>query len=119
MKKNNSIRVVNDQIGSPTYANDLAKVILKIIVNYKAESGLFHYSNEGEISWFEFTKSIREIYKLDCEIIGVSSNEFNTISKRPKYSLVDITKIKKTFNLEIPNYKQSLGDCIKVIKNDA
>ena len=119
MKKNNSIRVVNDQIGSPTYANDLAKVILKIIINYKSEFGLFHYSNEGEISWFEFARSIREIYKLDCEIIGVSSNEFNTISKRPKYSLLDITKIKKTFNLEIPNYKQSLGDCIKVIKNDA
>ena len=92
MKKNNSIRVVNDQIGSPTYANDLAKVILKIIINYKSEFGLFHYSNEGEISWFEFARSIREIYKLDCEIIGVSSNEFNTISKRPKYSLLDITK---------------------------
>ena len=119
MKKNNSVKVVNDQIGSPTYAYDLAKVILKIIVNYKTESGLFHYSNEGEISWFEFARSIRELYKLDCEIIGVSSDEFKTLAKRPKYSLLDKSKIKKTFNLEIPNYKQSLENCIKVIKNEA
>ena len=118
MKKNNSVKLVNDQIGSPTYAYDLAKVILKIIVNYKTESGLFHYSNEGEISWFEFAKSIKELYNLDCKIIGVSSKEFKTIAKRPKYSLLDKTKIKKTFNLEIPFYKQSLEDCIKIIKNE-
>jgi len=119
MKNNNSVKVVNDQIGSPTYTHDLAKVILKIIVNYKTESGLFHYSNEGEISWFEFARSIGELYKLDCEIIGVSSKEFKTIAKRPKYSLLDKTKIKKTFNLEIPFYKQSLEDCIKIIQNEA
>ena len=110
--------MVNDQIGSPTYANDLAKVIIKIIMNSKNKSGLFHYSNEGEISWFEFAKSVRELYKLECELIGVSSKEFKTIAKRPKYSLLNKTKIKKTFNLEIPNYKQSLEDCIKVIKNE-
>ena len=119
MKKNKSIRVVNDQIGSPTYAYDLAKVIVKIIMYYKTESGLFHYSNQGEISWFEFARSIREFYKLDCKIIGVSTDEFKTLAKRPKYSLLDKSKIKKTFNLEIPNYKQSLENCIKVIKNEA
>jgi len=119
MKKNNSIRMVNDQIGSPTYAYDLAKVILKIIVNYKNESGLFHYSNEGEISWFEFAKSIRELYNLDCKIIGVSSKEFKTLAKRPKYSFLNKSKIKTTFNLEIPNYKQSLKNCIEIIKNEA
>ena len=119
MKKNNSVKVVNDQTGSPTYAHDLAKVILKIIVNYKTESGLFHYPNEGEISWFEFAKSIRELYKLDCEIIGVSSKQFKTLAKRPQYSLLSKLKIKKTFNLKIRNYKESLDDCIKVIKNEA
>jgi dTDP-4-dehydrorhamnose reductase len=119
MKKNNSVKVVNDQIGSPTYAYDLAKVILKIIINYKTESGLFHYSNEGEISWFEFARSIRELYNLDCEIIGVSSNEYKTLAKRPQYSLLNKSKIKKIFNLEIPNYKQSLENCIKAIKNEA
>ena len=119
MKKNKSIKVVNDQIGSPTYAYDLAKVIVKIIMYNKTESGLFHYSNEGEISWFEFARSIRELYKLDCEIIGVSSKEFKTLAKRPKYSLLNKSKIKTTFNLEIPNYKQSLEDCIEIIKNEA
>ena len=119
MKKNSSVKVVNDQIGSPTYAYDLAKVIIDVIINSENKSGLFHYSNEGEISWFEFARSIRELYNLDCEIIGVSSKEFKTIAKRPKYSLLDKTKIKKIFNLEIPNYKQSLEDCIKVIKNEA
>ena len=119
MKKNTSVEVVNDQISSPTYANDLAKVIFKIILNYKTESGLFHYSNKGEISWFEFAISIRELYNLDCEVIGVSSEEFKTIAKRPKYSLLEKSKIKTTFNLEIPNYKQSLKNCIDIIKNEA
>ena len=119
MKKNNTLKVVNDQIGSPTYAYDLAKVIVKIIMYFKTKSGLFHYSNEGEISWFEFARSIREFYKLDCEIIGVSSDEFKTLAKRPKYSLLDKSKIKKTFKLEIPNYKQSLINCIEIIKNEA
>ena len=119
MKKNNTLKVVNDQIGSPTYAYDLAKVIVKIIMYFKTKSGLFHYSNEGEISWFEFARLIKEFYKLDCEIIGVSSDEFKTLAKRPKYSLLDKSKIKKTFNLEIPNYKQSLINCIEIIKNEA
>ena len=119
MKNNNSVKVVNDQIGSPTYANDLARVIIEIIVNYRSVSGLFHYSNEGEISWFEFAKSIKELYPLDCEIIGVSSEEFKTTAKRPQYSLLNKSKIKKIFNLEIPNYKKSLKDCIEIIKNEA
>jgi dTDP-4-dehydrorhamnose reductase len=119
MKKNNSIKVVNDQIGSPTYAYDLAKVIIKIIMNSKNKSGLFHYSNEGETSWFEFARSIKELYNLDCKIIGVSSKEFKTLAKRPKYSLLNKSKIKTTFNLVIPDYKQSLKNCIEIIKNEA
>ena len=119
MKNNKSIKVVNDQIGSPTYAYDLAKVILIIIMNPKPESGLFHYSNEGKISWFEFARSIRELCQLNCEIIGVSSKEFKTLAKRPQYSLLNKLKIKKTLNLEIPNYKQSLENCIKAIKDEA
>ena len=119
LKKNNSVKVVNDQIGSPTYAYDLAKVIVEIIMNSKNESGLFHYSNEGETSWFEFARSIKELYNLDCKIIGVSSKEFKTLAKRPKYSLLNKSKIKTTFNLEIPNYIQSLKNCIEIIKNEA
>ena len=119
MKKNKSVKVVNDQIGSPTYAHDLARLIIEIIINYKNESGLFHYSNDGEISWFDFARSIKELYNLDCEIIGVSSKELKTLAKRPEYSLLNKSKIKTTFNLEIPNYKQSLKNCIKIIKNEA
>jgi len=119
MKKNKSVKVVNDQIGSPTYAYDLAKVILEIITKSKSKSGLFHYSNEGETSWFEFARSMREFYDLDCKIIGVSSKEFKTLAKRPKYSLLNKSKIKTTFNLEIPSYKQSLKNCIEIIKNEA
>ena len=119
IKKNDFVKVVDDQIGSPTYAYDLAKVIIEIIMNNKNKSGLFHYSNEGEISWFEFAKSIRELYNLDCKIIGVSSKEFKTLAKRPQYSLLNKSKIKATFNLEIPNYKQSLKNCIEIIKNEA
>ena len=119
MKKNTSVKVINDQIGSPTYAHDLAKVIIKIIMNNLNKSGLFHYSNEGKISWFEFAKSIRELYNLNCEIIGVSSKEFNTLAKRPQYSLLNKSKIKKSFNLKIPDYKKSLKNCIKIIKNEA
>jgi dTDP-4-dehydrorhamnose reductase len=119
MKKNKSVKVVNDQIGSPTYAYDLAIVIIEIIMNSKNKSGLFHYSNEGETSWFEFARSIKELYNLDCKIIGVSSKEFKTLAKRPKYSLLNKSKIKTTFNLEIPSYKQSLRNCIEIIKNEA
>jgi len=119
MKKNKSVKVVNDQIGSPTYAHDLARLIIEIIINYKNESGLFHYSNDGEISWFDFARSIKELYNLDCEIIGVSSKDFKTLAKRPEYSLLNKSKIKTTFNLEIPNYKQSLKNCIEIIKNEA
>jgi dTDP-4-dehydrorhamnose reductase len=119
MKKNKSVKVVNDQIGSPTYAHDLARLIIEIIINYKNESGLFHYSNDGEISWFDFARSIKELYNLDCEIIGVSSKEFKTLAKRPEYSLLNKSKIKTTFNLEIHNYKQSLKNCIEIIKNEA
>jgi dTDP-4-dehydrorhamnose reductase len=119
MKKNKSVKVVNDQIGSPTYAYDLAIVIIEIIMNSKNKSGLFHYSNEGETSWFEFARSIKELYNLDCKIIGVSSKEFKTLAKRPKYSLLNKSKIKTTFNLEIPDYKQSLKNCIDIIKNEA
>jgi dTDP-4-dehydrorhamnose reductase len=119
MKKNHSVKVVNDQIGSPTYAYDLAKVVIEIIINNENKSGLFHYSNEGETSWFEFARSIKELYNLDCKIIGISSKEFKTLAKRPKYSLLNKSKIKTTFNLEIPDYKQSLKNCIDIIKNEA
>jgi len=116
MKNNDSVNVVNDQLGSPTSANDLANVIIKIMFNYRSISGIFHYSNNGEITWYEFAKSIKEIFGLKAELIGVPSKEFKIIAARPKYSLLNKSKIKSTFKLKIPHYKTSLKNCIKIIK---
>ena len=119
MKKNSSIEVVQDQIGSPTYTNDLAKVILNIITNFENESGLFHYSNMGSISWYEFAISIKELYSLNSKIIPIESSKFNFLAKRPMYSVLNKSKIKTTFKLDVPNYRLSLKNCIKIIKNQS
>ncbi len=108
MSEKDSISVVNDQIGSPTYAKDLAEAIIKILNSKKWIPGIYNYSNEGEISWFDFAKDIKEIKNLTCEIIGIPTSEYPTTAKRPKYSLLDKSKIKSTFDIEIPHYKKSL-----------
>lgn len=118
MKKNNFLNVINDQIGSPTYAKDLAETIIHII-NYKDWiPGLYHYSNEGKVSWFEFANSIKKFLNFNVEINGIPSREYNTLAKRPKYSLLDKSKIKTTFNITIPQYEKSLIKCIKILKNE-
>jgi dTDP-4-dehydrorhamnose reductase len=115
MEKRDLLKVINDQKGSPTYAADLAETIIKIINHKKWISGLYHYSNEGEITWFEFANSIKEINNYNVKIEGVLTNEYPTPAKRPKYSLLDKKKIKETFNLEIPFYKDSLEKCLKIL----
>ncbi len=112
MSERDSISVVNDQIGSPTYAFDLAESLIQIIRSNQWISGIYHYSNEGEISWFDFAKDIKEIKKLKCDIIGISTFEYPTPAKRPSYSLLDKTKIKTTFGIKIPFYKDSLKKCL-------
>ena len=119
MKKNKQINVVNDQFGSPTYAYDLANSIIKIIKNFNWHPGVYHYSNIGKISWLEFAQSIKELYGLRSKIIGVSSEEFQTIAKRPKYSYLDKSKIKKIYNIEIPYYTESLKNCIEILKHQS
>ena len=119
MEKKSSISVVNDQIGSPTYAADLAESILTI-VNYKNWiPGLYHYSNEGEISWFDFANDIKYFCNFKTKINGISTKEYPTAAKRPKYSLLDKTKIKKTYNIKVPYYRESLEKCIKILQNEA
>ncbi|MBJ7879178.1 dTDP-4-dehydrorhamnose reductase [Gelidibacter salicanalis] len=108
MNEKDTISVVNDQIGSPTYASDLAEVIMAIIVSEKWEPGIFHYSNNGEISWYDFAKAIQEISGLGCEVYGVTSDQFPTLAKRPKYSLLNKTKIQETYHVVIPHWKDSL-----------
>jgi dTDP-4-dehydrorhamnose reductase len=108
MSERDSLSVVNDQIGSPTYAADLAKVILTILDSSKLESGLYHYSNEGEISWYDFAKDIRDIAQKTCEIKGIPASSYPTPAERPAFSLLDKSKIKAIYGIEPVNYKISL-----------
>ena len=119
MKDKDSLNIINDQIGSPTYAADLANAIFVIINNDKWIPGIYNYSNEGEISWYQFANSIKELTGLKTHINSILSEEFSTTAKRPKYSLLDKTKIKKTFKIEVPPHKISLEKCIKILKNEA
>ncbi|PJJ10942.1 dTDP-4-dehydrorhamnose reductase [Flavobacterium sp. 1] len=116
MQERDSLNVVNDQIGSPTYAADLAKAILTILIHPKWQSGIYHFSNEGEISWHEFALAIQEIGKFDCLVSGIPSSAYPTPAKRPQYSLLDKTKIKNTFGVVVPDYKESLARCMELLK---
>ena len=113
------ISVVFDQTGTPTYALDLAEVIYDIVENRKYEDndGVYHFSNEGVCSWFDFTKMIAEYAgNTACEIKPCHSEEFPSKVKRPAYSVLDKTKIKNTFGISIPYWTDSLKKCIKSLK---
>ena len=106
------LKVVFDQVGTPTYAYDLAQAIVTILANPK--TGIYHYSNEGVCSWFDFTKMIVEFSgQTNCNIQPCHSEEFPSPVKRPSFSVLDKTKIKETFKLEIPYWTDSLKKCIK------
>jgi len=108
MAERDSISVINDQIGSPTSAQDLAQAIVYIVNSGKWYGGVYHYSNEGEISWYDFAIEIRDIKGLNCEIQAIPTTAYPTPAKRPRYSLLDKTKIKATFGVEVPFWKDSL-----------
>jgi dTDP-4-dehydrorhamnose reductase len=116
MQERDSLNVVNDQIGSPTYAADLAQAIMTIITHEHWQAGIYHFSNEGEISWYEFALAIQEIGGFDCAISGIPSSAYPTPAKRPQYSLLDKTKIKETFGVVVPGYKESLVNCMGLLK---
>ena len=117
MSEREILNIVNDQVGSPTYAGDLAKAILQIIDFNDWKPGIYNYSNEGEISWFEFAEAIKSNISSNCHLVGVPTTAYPTPAKRPKYSLLNKSKINSTFNIEIPNYKTSLSTCIAKLKN--
>lgn len=112
MQERDSLNVVNDQIGSPTYAADLAKAILTIITQPNWQAGIYHYSNEGKMSWYELALAIKKIGGFQCEITGISSAEYPTPARRPKYSLLDKSKITNTFGVIISDYRESLEKCM-------
>ena len=110
------LNVVFDQTGTPTYALDLAEAIYDVVENrkYEGNDGVYHYSNEGVCSWFDFTKMIAEYAgNTECDIRPCHSDEFPSKVKRPSYSVLDKTKIKNTFGINIPYWTDSLKKCIK------
>lgn len=108
MTEKEEISVIEDQVGSPTYARDLAKTILDIIHSSKWQKGIYHFSNEGSISWYDFAVAIREIKGLNCKINPIPTTAYPTPARRPKYSLLDKTKIKDTFDVTVPVWEDSL-----------
>ena len=113
-KEKEELGVIFDQIGTPTYAKDLAKTILDIIPqieNSKVE--IYNYSNEGVLSWYDFAKEIMKMAKLNCKINPIETYQYPTPAKRPHFSLLNKSKIKSKFNLEIPYWKDGLDDCLK------
>ena len=111
------LRVIFDQIGTPTYAGDLASTILKIIeINKKLTTNeIYHFSNEGVISWYDFAKEIMELAHLSCNIVPIESFEYPLPAPRPHYSVLNKSKIKTAFNLTIPYWKDSLKLALKRI----
>lgn len=113
------LSVVFDQVGTPTYAGDLAKAIFTIIENgdFQRHEGTYHYANEGVCSWYDFTMEIaRRAGHSDCHIMPCHSDEYPSPVKRPAYSVLDKTKFKKTFNQEVPYWTEALARCMANIK---
>ncbi|MGJ0310585.1 dTDP-4-dehydrorhamnose reductase [Aliarcobacter cryaerophilus] len=113
-KEKEELGVIFDQVGTPTYAAHLAQTILDIvpqIENSKIE--IYNYSNEGVLSWYDFAKEIMKMAKLNCKINSIETYQYQTPAKRPHFSLLNKSKIKSKFNLEIPYWKDGLDDCLK------
>lgn len=109
MDEREEVGVINDQIGSPTYAKDLASAIVKIVDSSEWEGGIYHYSNEGEISWYDFAVAIRDFRSFDCQVKPIPTSAYPTPARRPKYSLLDKSKIKAVFAVEVPHWEISLA----------
>ena len=119
MQNRNEIQVVNDQFGSPTYAGDLVTIILIIINNKKWHPGIYNYTNIGNISWYAFANEIKSICGFHTIIKPTSSKNYSQKAKRPKYSLLNNSKIINMFKIKQLNYRVSLKKCIKIIKNES
>lgn len=106
------LKIIADQVGSPTYAIDLASFILLVINNQSKAYGIYHYSNEGVTSWFDFARAIFDISATMVKAIPIRTDEYPTRATRPSYSVMDKSKAKQTFNIEIPYWRDSLTNCI-------
>lgn len=111
-----TLKVVKDQIGSPTYAVDLAEVLIKIISDGSRDYGVFHYANRGQISWFDFAKSIMELSGSEVTLEPIFTEDYVTLANRPQYSVLDTTKISEKFSLKISFWKDSLLEALSKVK---
>lgn len=121
-KEQKEVKVINDQIGTPTYAADLAKAILTIIDKStknpeKFQPGAYHFSNEGFCSWYDFAWEIMHIAGIKCVVKPIKTIDYHQPAKRPFYSVMDKNKIKRTYHIQIPQWKESLAKCIQKIQN--
>ncbi len=116
MSDKDQISVVSDQSGTPTYAADLADVILQIISSGNWVSGIYHFSNEGQITWFDFAVAIKELSGSACNVNPITTSQYPTPAKRPGYSVLDKEKIKSTFQLKGTDWKDSLTVCLLRLK---
>lgn len=115
-RQRDELNVVVDQVGSPTNARDLAKAILTIIENIEKGNdhpGVYHYSNEGVLSWFDFATAIFQITGIGCKLSPIPAIDYPTPAKRPTFSVLDKSKIKQTFNIQIPYWRDSLTETLK------
>lgn len=118
-KEKDELGVIFDQIGTPTYAKDLAQTILSILPRLANENvETFHYSNEGVCSWYDFAKSIFELSDTKCKVNPIETKQYPTPASRPHYSLLNKTKIKQTYKITIPYWKDSLQVCLNVLKEN-
>ena len=116
-KEKPELGVIFDQIGTPTYARDLAQVIMTAI-DKGVVPGVYHFSNEGVISWYDFTKAIHRIAGIStCHVRPLHTAEYPTPANRPHYSVLDKTKIKQTYGIEVPYWEESLSECIAKLSN--
>lgn len=116
MKERDNLNVVGDQYGSPTYAADLAEVILQIVTGENKTPGIFHYSNEGNISWFDFAVAIRDNAKLSCQVQSIDTAGYPTPAKRPHYSVMSKEKIVATFGIRLKPWRDSLEKCMLLLE---
>lgn len=120
MNERDELTVVNDQVGSPTYAADLATAMMQIIESIKngnKHTGIYHYSNTGVISWYDFAVAIRDLAKLDCKVSPVPSSAYPTPAKRPAYSVMDISGIGNDFGVSLKDWRTSLQECMRKLNN--
>jgi dTDP-4-dehydrorhamnose reductase len=115
MKERENINVINDQVGSPTYAADLASAIMQMSLKKKVAGGIYHFSNEGIISWFDFAIAIRDLAGLQCEVRPIDTSGYPTPAKRPAYSAMKKEKI-KALGVELKDWRESLQICINLLQ---